>query len=231
MEELQVKHVSEMAQRHPTLLVARNHAMPLEVSLVVMGMLTLVLRSPSVAVWTLTFWLVAAVTYMVLATIRLVRASRNSESNEIDFPPDFDRVGVWSHHIHIDVGIISLSSLMGVLGAIFVLREADKTDFVGFSRIVAALSIVSAWLLLQSGFNRLYADSYFRRGGLEFPGTDKPGLIEFVYFTFSIGATFQTSDTNVNTTHMRWLVTLHAIVCFIYNTVLLAFAVSLLMNR
>lgn len=217
--------------RHPTLLVARAHALPLELGLVIMGMLTVILRSPSIAVWTLGAWLLAALTYMVLAAIHLIRASRSEERNHIDFPPDLQQIGVWSQAIHVDVAIIGFSSLMGVLGAVFVLRGADKTDFVSLARIIAGLSILCAWLLLQSGFNRLYADSYFRKGGLEFPGTDKPGFIEFVYFTFSIGATYQTSDTSVTTTHMRWLVTIHAIVCFVYNTVLLAFAVSLLMGR
>lgn len=123
---------------------------------------------------------------------------------------------------------------MGVIGAVVVLRDANDSDFANLSRVVAALSIVGAWLLLQFGFSRLYAESWFHtdnKGGLEFPDTPIPGLVEFAYFTFSVGATFQTSDTAVTSTHMRWLVTLQAILSFVYNSVLLAFAVSLILGR
>lgn len=220
-------------RKHPTQLVTRHIALPLEAGLIVAGLFAIVMRSPTSAFWLLVIWLVAGITYTAFAIHTLFRASRDAEVNRIEMHPGHKLTGVWSNAIHIDVGIISIASVMGVLGASTVLRHADESDFAGISRMVAALSIVSAWLLLQFGFSRLYADSYYRQGassGLEFPGTPDPGLIEFAYFTLSIGATFQTSDTSVTSTHMRWLVTIHAGLCFVYNTVFLALAITLLLG-
>lgn len=220
---------------HPTLLVARRFAQPLEAVLVFAGIVTLVMGSPTTAVWMLTVWLVAAMAYTVIAVRRLIHAAHDPAANAIAMDQLHTPIGVWSHRIHVDVIIIAVSSLVGVLGAITVLRYANASEMATFSRIISALSIVSAWTLLQFGYSRLYADSFFRSSppdGLEFPGKPAtPGLLEFAYFTFSVGATFQTSDTSVTNTHMRWLVTIQAVLCFFYNTVLLAFGVSLLLGR
>ncbi len=217
--------------RHSSALMARRLAMPLEASLIVMGVLTIIVGAPSTAVWLLLAWLMVALVYTAFAVRALFRAAHNDVLNRIEPVQGARPPGVWGSAIQVDVGIIGISSLMGLVGAISVLRDADASSYAVASHIVAALSIVSAWMLLQFGYARLYADSWFHVGpvgGLDFPGTSDPGLIEFAYFTFSVGATFQTSDTSVTSTHMRWLVTIHAVMCFFYNTILLAFAVSLI---
>lgn len=64
------------------------------------------------------------------------------------------------------------------------------------------------------------------RGGLAFPGTAQPCGSDFVYFSYVIGMTAQTSDTNITTSAMRRVNVLHAIVSFFFNTVLVAAAVN-----
>ncbi len=63
-------------------------------------------------------------------------------------------------------------------------------------------------------------------GGLDFPGDNEPGGIEFVYFSYVIGMTAQTSDTGITNSHVRAVNLLHAIVSFFFNTVLVAAAVN-----
>jgi uncharacterized membrane protein len=65
------------------------------------------------------------------------------------------------------------------------------------------------------------------RRGLDFPGTKEPGGSDFVYFSYVIGMTAQTSDVAVTTSAMRRINILHAIVSFFFNTVLVAAAVNL----
>lgn len=219
--------------RHPTALVARSIARPLELGLVAFGLLVLVVTAPTVGLWLLAAWVIGAYTYIVLSARHLYRASRDPARNRIHLPSTALLRGTWSTAIHIDAGIIAFASLMGLLGAFVVLRGAPDSGYAVLSRAIAALSILGAWMLLQFGFSRLYADSYFHKdppGGLSFPDTEVPGLVEFAYFTFSVGATFQTSDTSVTNTHMRWLVTVQGVLCFIYNSVLLAFAVSIILG-
>jgi uncharacterized membrane protein len=65
------------------------------------------------------------------------------------------------------------------------------------------------------------------RGGLDFPGDEDPGGIDFLYFSMTIGMTAQTADTAITSSAMRRIVTLHAVVSFFFNTVLVAAAVNL----
>ena len=55
------------------------------------------------------------------------------------------------------------------------------------------------------------------RGGLDFAGRDEPLFADFVYFTVSVGATSQTSDTAVSSPIMRQIVTAHAIFAFFFS--------------
>lgn len=220
--------------RHPTALLGRHLAMPLEAILIAVGVVVLLLTSSIAALWTLSIWVITAFMYIGLSVRHLHRAVHRPELNVIPPPQQEPLRGTWNRSIHLDIGIVILASLMGVFGAATVLRNADVSEHVVLSRIVAVLTIIGAWTLVQFGFSRLYADSWFHpheHGGLDFPNCKQPGLVEFAYFAFSVGATFQTSDTNVTSTHMRWLVTVHAILCFLYNSVLLAFAVSLILGR
>lgn len=65
------------------------------------------------------------------------------------------------------------------------------------------------------------------RGGLQFPGTSEPVGSDFVYYSYVIGMTAQTSDTNVTTSAMRRTTLRHSIVSFFFNTVLVAAAVNI----
>ncbi|MGH6860065.1 MAG: DUF1345 domain-containing protein [Phyllobacterium sp.] len=64
-------------------------------------------------------------------------------------------------------------------------------------------------------------------GGLDFPGDKEPGGIEFLYFSYVLGMTAQTSDTAVTSTAMRQITLVHSVVSFFFNTVLVAAAVNL----
>ncbi|MDE1158489.1 MAG: DUF1345 domain-containing protein [Neorhizobium sp.] len=63
-------------------------------------------------------------------------------------------------------------------------------------------------------------------GGLDFPQTSAPGGYDFLYFSFVIGMTAQTSDVAITTTGMRKLNLVHAVVSFFFNAVLIAAAVN-----
>jgi uncharacterized membrane protein len=64
-------------------------------------------------------------------------------------------------------------------------------------------------------------------GGLIFPGDNRPDYWDFLYFSTSIGATSQTSDTAIRSKALRRLVTLHAVVSFFFNTTVLALTINL----
>ena len=65
------------------------------------------------------------------------------------------------------------------------------------------------------------------RSRARFPETTTPDYWDFFYFATSIGAASQTSDVSINDRSLRRLVTLHAIVSFFFNTMVLALAINL----
>lgn len=102
---------------------------------------------------------------------------------------------------------------------------------------LAFLAVTLGWLTIHMMAAVHYAHRYWspadgtgpdgdHAGGLDFPGDTEPGIYDFLYFSFVIGMTGQTSDVAVTTTDMRKLTLLHSIVSFFFNTTLVAAAVN-----
>ncbi|MBV1795779.1 DUF1345 domain-containing protein [Siccirubricoccus sp. G192] len=89
-------------------------------------------------------------------------------------------------------------------------------------------TILVSWLFLHVLFATHYAHEYWIDGkGIDFPGGGQPDFIEFLYFAFTVGMTFQVSDATTSEPAMRRLVLLHGAVAFLFNAVILAAAVNL----
>jgi uncharacterized membrane protein len=93
---------------------------------------------------------------------------------------------------------------------------------------VAVATILLSWVFVHTVFAQHYAHLWFANGGgLDFPGERKPGYVDFLYFSFVIGMTFQVSDVATRSREMRGLALAHGLVSFIFNTVILALTINL----
>lgn len=210
-----------------TSLVSEKFAMPVEVLLVISGGVGLALSSPTGMVWMLGIWVMLALGYVVVAIVRLVKAVKSPEENRQLLPGDSPKSGTRNRWFHLDVTLIGFASAMGLTSALMVSIGSVEGIYSLAARILAPLGIVFAWILLQLGFGRLYADTWFRKhngGGLEFPGTEEPGVIEFTFAAFSVGAALRTPT--ITTSQMRMLVTIHTVISFLYGSILIGFIVS-----
>lgn len=98
------------------------------------------------------------------------------------------------------------------------------------------LSLMGAWLLIQSVFALHYARRYYRPdghdrphvGGLAFPGGEAPDYLDFFYFSAVIGMTSQVSDVAITERSLRRLATGHGLLSFAFNLTVLALAVNVL---
>ena len=63
-------------------------------------------------------------------------------------------------------------------------------------------------------------------GGLAFPGTERPGIWDFIYYAFVVGMTAQVSDVQILSTKMRRATLGHSVVSFFFNTAIIAMAVN-----
>ncbi len=125
----------------------------------------------------------------------------------------------------------SFAAIAGLIGEakLPATSPAEKLNLAG----LAVLTIMTSWFVTQVVFALHYAHGYYRpddggaMGGLRFPECEDPDYWDFLYFSTSIGATSQTSDTEIRSRALRRLVTLHAIVAFFFNTAVLALTVNI----
>ena len=128
------------------------------------------------------------------------------------------------------------------LFSILFLLKASKSGHHGDSLQYALLSIGSviiSWWMLHTVFTMNYAHLYYTVtpepdddknkviGGLEFPGNMKnPDYLDFVYFSFVVGMTFQVSDVEISSRSIRRLVLLHGVISFAFNTAIVALSIN-----
>jgi len=92
------------------------------------------------------------------------------------------------------------------------------------------ISIILAWFAVHTMWALHYAYEYYQPpvGGLDFPGDEDPNGVAFLYFSYVIGMTAQTSDTAVTSANMRKLVLVQSVFSFFFNTVIVAAAVNII---
>ena len=107
-----------------------------------------------------------------------------------------------------------------------------KAGFLGFVSVTLLLS----WALTQVSFAYRYAHEYYSYdlggpdidAGIVFPGDEPPDYLDFIYFSFVLGMTFQVSDCNITSKKLRRLATIQGLVGFLFNTVILALAINII---
>ena len=128
-----------------------------------------------------------------------------------------------------------VASLWGILAEMSYARSAAGRG-TGLFILLALGTLVLSWLCMHMLFATHYAHRYYSdranvgeaSPGLIFPEHDPvPSYMEFVYFAFCIGMTYQVSDIMTGTRAFRRLITLHSALSFFYNTFVLALAVNL----
>ncbi len=119
---------------------------------------------------------------------------------------------------------LSLLALMGV-GALVLtpaLRELSVFLALGVLLVVASLVNVVVMYAVQ------YALVDHARPALEFPGEQERSFEDYLYVSLGVQTMFGVSDVTVLTTRMRRIVNGHSVIAFVFNTVILAMLVSLL---
>ena len=129
--------------------------------------------------------------------------------------------------------VISLGAIVYLLKSTKGLPEAGKNAHI----LLAIGAVIISWFLLHTIFTLRYAHLYYDPdtdadgetkavGGLQFPGRDEPDYLDFVYFSFIVGMTFQVSDVNITSRRIRRVCILHALMSFAFNTAILALSIN-----
>ena len=131
------------------------------------------------------------------------------------------------------VVMATLTSLVAIVVELAAVRTGNLAQGT-FHGLLAAWTVLGAWLLLPLVFTLSYASHHYHAQqhpcGLLFP-EDAPGFqphySDFLYFAFTIAVAAQTSDVQVTTRRMRRLVLLQTVLSFFFNTAVLALLVNM----
>lgn len=122
----------------------------------------------------------------------------------------------------------SVLSLVAVVLGVVKANSAhgdEKAVLVG----AAILTIIASWAVVHTRFTLRYAALYYTGsdGGVDFNEDDKPDYGDFAYMAFTIGMTYQVSDTDLTTKEIRHTALRHALLSYVFGTVIIAATINL----
>jgi uncharacterized membrane protein len=185
---------------------------------VVVGAASALVITPPLPRALLIGWCVAVVPWLALATRHMLRASVDDLRRRAA-AIDEGRWGVLAGTL-----AATLASLVAVVWNLAVAPEQGR----GSAAALGIATIGLSWLFVHVLFAIHYTHAHWREAvGIVFPGCDQPDFAEFLYFSFTIGMTFQVSDATTESSEIRRLVLVQGIVAFLFNAVIVATAVNL----
>jgi uncharacterized membrane protein len=127
--------------------------------------------------------------------------------------------------------LLLLANLASLLAVAYLLVQAHSTHGVrqALQAGLAVLSVAASWALVHILFMLRYAVLYYSGsvGGINFNQEERPAFLDFAYLAFTIGMTYQVSDTNLESTQIRSAAFRHALLSFVFGSMILATMVNL----
>lgn len=173
-------------------------------------------------------WITAAAVYLVWTWLLVLPldADRTAEHVRKRYEDGTPRLS------HLIVLIASVASLGGV--GYLLAAESGRDRHLG-EALVGILSVIASWFAIHTTFMLRYAQLYYRggeAGTVDFnqPGHYRPDYLDFAYLAFTVGMTYQVSDTNITSRTMRGAVLAQAMVSFLLGAVVLASTINLVLE-
>jgi uncharacterized membrane protein len=188
---------------------------------IVVGVLVSV--SAAAVVAPLVGWDTAAVIYIVWAWIVMAPLDAD-DTSRLAVREDPGRAAMDA--ILLTASVASLASVASVIAV------AGPNSAVNplLGAALGATSVVLSWGLVHTVFTAQYARLYYTGpdGGIEFNEPDPPCYTDFAYLAFTIGMTYQVSDTDLQTKAIRRTALRHALLSYLFGAIILATTINLL---
>jgi len=130
-------------------------------------------------------------------------------------------------------GLLVLTGVTMLTILVAVFKELQgKNDLKIIALVIATL--VLTWLFSNTVYALHYAHLYYSEdegkdsGGLDIPKCDEPDYWDFIYFSFTLGMTFQTSDVEITSRQIRRVALGQCLAAFVFNLGVLAFTINTL---
>ncbi|NEM90335.1 DUF1345 domain-containing protein [Galbitalea soli] len=168
-------------------------------------------------------WLAAAATYLLWVWPRI--GPMGPEETSAHATREDPRVGTT------DV-LLLLGSVASIVAVVVLLAQAKNATGIAKDLVplLAVFSIAASWFLVHTLFTLRYARLYYTdgAGGVDFKQKAGPRYADFAYLAFTLGMTFQVSDTDLQNTRIRATALRHALLSYLFGSVILAATVNLI---
>jgi len=126
--------------------------------------------------------------------------------------------------------VVVAASVASLVGVAFILVKASSADGLAVAGLtgLGVFSVVLAWVLVHTVFTLRYADLYYSTGGgIDFNEKDDPDYRDFAYLAFTIGMTYQVSDTDLQTKAIRRTALKQGLLSYLFGTSIIAMTINI----
>jgi uncharacterized membrane protein len=168
-------------------------------------------------------WIVAATLYVSWTWAVIARMDAGQTRQHARHQHEEDATRRWSHTLMV---LASIASLAGV--GYLLLAENSKGGDVA-AAVVGVLSVAASWFAVHTVFALRYARLYYMGSGdgIDFHQQGDPTYAEFAYVALTIGMTYQVSDTDLKSRHIRSTALGQAMLSFLLGAIILAVTINL----
>jgi uncharacterized membrane protein len=201
-------------------------------SLVVALIVFLLTRSAAFSplLYSMILWDAFAISFIITCVVVLLTPTV-SQIREYARKEDGSRVFVFF--------MILFSSFASMVMVLLLIISKDSSTTERSIFLPAAIAgMLLSWIMVHVTFAFHYAYLFYdddgdgerqkHAAGLEFPNEKKPDYVDFLYFSFVIGMTFQVSDVQVTSRTIRRTVLAHGLVSFVLNTFVVALTINII---
>ncbi len=174
----------------------------------------------------LVVWLTYSLTFLLLAWLVILTTDAAETYASATRQDDARSLGRWL--LMLPSGVSLVVTLLALVRA-----NALKNTPAEFQLTAAAiLSVVTAWGVLHTAYTLHYAYLFHQggAGGVQFEGSDKPVYLDFAYLAFTVGMTYQVSDTDLQNPTFRRAVLGHELLSYLYGTAVIALSINVVSN-
>lgn len=134
--------------------------------------------------------------------------------------------------------MVLISSFAGMFTVLLIIISKDSAIRQSLLFLPSCiLGLILSWVMVHTIYIFHYAHKYYDTkpknnteivGGLKFPGDDEPDYLDFAYYSFGLGCTFQVSDISVTSKKIRRITLFHGLLSFVLNTFVVALTINLI---
>lgn len=165
-------------------------------------------------------WVVGALAFSVPVLVRCHRVDADATAGHFE--------GAEGGRTETDV--IVVAAALASLGAVGVMLVASGGG--ALEAALAVLSVAAGWVAVHTVYALRYARHWFvdEPGCVDFPGDAPPRMTDFLYLSFTLGMTYQVSDTDLRTPAVRGIVLRHTLLSYLFGTVVVAATINLVVG-